>query len=84
MTVEEMITSDKAILIPKDIAPVLQCDPYTISLMARDCPERLGFPVCRIGSRTKIPRLSFLRWLGVIGDTYSGILNEQREDNQNE
>ncbi len=84
MTVEEMITSDKAILIPKDIAPVLQCDPYTISLMARDCPERLGFPVCRIGSRTKIPRLPFLKWLGVIGDTYSGILNEQREDNQNE
>ena len=61
MTVEEMLTSDKAILIPKDIAPVLQCDPYTINLMARDCPERLGFPVCRIGSRTKIPRLPFLK-----------------------
>lgn len=76
MTIAEMIVSDKAVLIPKDIAPVLQCDPYTISLMARDCPERLGFPVCRVGTRTKIPRIPFLKWLGVIDSSYSDILNK--------
>lgn len=64
MTLEEIKASDKAVLIPKDIAPILGCDPYTISIKARDCPEQLGFPVCRIGCRTKIPRKAFLKWLG--------------------
>lgn len=65
MTLEEIIASDKTVLVPKDIAPVLHCDPYCISIMARDAPEKLGFPVIRIGRTTKIPRLAFLRFLGV-------------------
>jgi len=64
MTLEEMKSSDKVMLVPADIATVLQCDPYTISLTARDMPERLGFPVMRSGNRTKIPRKAFLKWLG--------------------
>lgn len=64
MTIKEIMASEKAFLIPTDIAPVLGCDPYRISLMARDCPEKLGFPVTRIGTRTKIPRIPFLRFLG--------------------
>lgn len=64
MTINEIMASEKVFLIPKDIAPVLGCDPYNISLMARDCPEQLGFPVVRIGTRTKIPRIPFLRFLG--------------------
>lgn len=64
MTLEEIKSSDKVFLIPKDIAPILGCDAYSISLMARDCPERLGFPVVRIKTRTKIPRIPFLRALG--------------------
>lgn len=64
MTLEEIKTSDKPMLIPKDIAPILGCDPYTISIKARDCPEQLGFPICRMGSRTRIPRKAFLKWLG--------------------
>lgn len=64
MTLEELKNCTKIMLIPKDIAPILGCDPYTISLMARDCPERLGFPVIRLKSRTKIPRKPFLKFLG--------------------
>ena len=64
MTLEEIKNSDKAMLIPKDVAPILKCDPYTISIKARDCPDMLGFPVCRLGNRTKIPRKAFLKWLG--------------------
>ena len=64
MRLEEIKTSDKAMLIPKDVAPILKCDPYTISIKARDCPDMLGFPVCRLGNRTKIPRKAFLKWLG--------------------
>jgi len=64
MTLEEIRTSDKTFLSPTDIAPLLGCHPYSISLAARDFPESLGFPVTRIGTRTKIPRLAFLRFIG--------------------
>ena len=62
MTLAEMKTSDKVMLVPSDIAPVLGCDPYTISLLARD--GGLEFPYMRSGNRTKIPRKAFLKWLG--------------------
>ena len=65
MTLDEIRASSKPFLIPADIAPLLGCDPYSISIAARDCPERLGFPVVRLGNRTKIPREAFLRfWTG--------------------
>ena len=64
MTVEEMLASDKPVLTPADIAPVLGRKPYSISIAAKDHPEQLGFPVSRIGTITVIPRLSFLKFLG--------------------
>ena len=54
----------KEMLSPADVAPVLGCNPYAINVMARQDPARLGFPVCRIGNRVKIPRRAFLRWAG--------------------
>ena len=63
MTFDEMMASDKTMLTPADIAPVLGADPQDIRLTARLHPERLGFPVSVIGTRTKIPRLGFLNWL---------------------
>jgi hypothetical protein len=65
MTLTEIINSTKETLTPADVAPVLNCDPHSIRVQARDCPERLGFPVVRVGSRTKIPRQQFLRFMGV-------------------
>lgn len=65
MTLTEIINSTKETLTPGDVAPVLNCDPHSIRVQARDCPERLGFPVVRVGSRTKIPRQQFLRFMGV-------------------
>ena len=47
-----------------DIAEIVGSDPQSIRDEAKNCPERLGFPITRIGSRTKIPRLAFLKWLG--------------------
>lgn len=64
MTVEEMLASDKPVLTPADIAPVLGRKPYSISIAAKDHPEQLGFPVSRIERITVIPRLSFLKFLG--------------------
>ena len=63
MTLDEIKNSDKATLTPAEVAAVLGCDPQGIRIMAKQCPERLGFPICVIGTRTKIPRITFLKWL---------------------
>ena len=59
-----LAASDVEMLSPADVAPVLGCNPYTINVMAKYDPARLGFPVCMTGNRVKIPRRAFLRWLG--------------------
>lgn len=63
MTLEQIKASDKVFLTPSDIAEVLHCHPYDISIAARDCPELLGFPTTRIGTRTKIPRKPFINYV---------------------
>lgn len=63
MTLDELKALDRAVITPAIAAQFLGCNPYAISITARDCPERLGFPVSRVGSRTKIPRLAFIRFL---------------------
>jgi len=63
MTIDEIKTCDREYLIPREIAPILGIDQQSIRVMARQCPERLGFTVAVIGTRTKIPRRAFLRWL---------------------
>ncbi len=60
MTLAEIRASDKAVLTPADVAPVLGVNPQ--SIRAAD-PVDLGFPVCRIGTRTLIPRLPFLAFV---------------------
>lgn len=43
MTVEEMLASDKPVLTPADIAPVLGRKPYSISIAAKDHPNSSDF-----------------------------------------
>lgn len=62
MTIEEIRATDKAFLVPADVAPVLRCHPHTINLAAKLAPAQLGFPVCVVGRRVKIPTVGFLRW----------------------
>ena len=64
MTLDEIRNSTKEVLTPADIAEVLNADPQDIRVQARTAPERLGFPVIIIKSRTKIPRVPFLRFMG--------------------
>ena len=63
MTMDEIRESTATYLIPADIAPVLGCDPYSINIQAKECPERLGFAVCMIGRNVKVPRKAFLYWM---------------------
>ena len=65
MTLEEIKNSDKTVLTANDVAQVLRCDPQCIRIMARENPLLLGFPVIVVRTRTKIPRLPFLRYMGV-------------------
>lgn len=66
MTLEEIMKSDKAFLLCKDIAPVLGSNEFTLHTLAMDAAQRhlLGFPVTIIGNRVKIPRLPFLKFIG--------------------
>ena len=64
MTLEEIRNSDKDVLTPADIAPILGSDPQTIRTAVRDDPELFGFKATLIGNRIKIPRLRFLAYLG--------------------
>ena len=62
MTLEEIRGLDREYLTPREIAPLLGVDPQDIRVAARMAPELLGFPVCVVGSRVKVPRRGFLNW----------------------
>ena len=65
MTIDEIRQCDKPYLIPADIAPVLGTTEYAISVQVKEDKQNginsFPFPTIRIGNRTKIPRLPFLR-----------------------
>lgn len=63
MTWEEIKASDKLILTAQDVAPVLNCDPQTLRLAARQQKELIGFNCSVIGQSLRIPRLAFIRWM---------------------
>ena len=63
MTLDDIRKIDREFLTPAQVAEVLGCDPQGIRVWARQRPEGLGFPVCIIGSRVKIPRMAFVRWI---------------------
>lgn len=64
---DELEKIERDFLIPKDVAPVLGVDPYNINIQAKQDIARgtnsLGFPVIVIGSRVKIPKLPFIRFM---------------------
>ena len=60
-----IIDCEKEYLTPAQIAPVLGVDPHHIRVTARQAPEHLKFEFEVVGNRTKIPRIPFLRYIGV-------------------
>lgn len=69
MTLTEIINSTKETLSPSEVAEVIGCDPYNITLQVREDKANgvnsFPFPTIRIGTRTKIPRRAFLKAMGV-------------------
>lgn len=63
MTLEDLKAMKCEYITPAVVGGILGCHPYSITLQARQDPARLGFPVCVIGTRTKIPRRAFVQFL---------------------
>lgn len=66
-SLKELAALDTVYITPSQAAKALGCNSYTISVMARTEEGRsaLGFPVVRLGNRTKIPRIPFLCHMGL-------------------
>lgn len=64
-TLADIQASDKAFLTPTEVGSVLGTDPQTIRVMARQKPELVGFNFTFVGNRMKIPRIAFLRFMGI-------------------
>lgn len=62
-TLREVEAYTEEFLTPKDVAKVLGCSDQAIRVQANRCPERLGFPVSIIGTRVKIPKEAFLKFM---------------------
>lgn len=63
MTLEQLEALDKEMLTPAEIAPILGVQPYSINLQAKQAPQMLGFPVICMGTRVKIPKRPFIRFV---------------------
>lgn len=63
MTLDEIEAIPGEVLTPAQVAPVLHLDQDTVRGQARTCPARLGFPVIVAGSRVKIPKKSFVKFM---------------------
>lgn len=64
-TIAEIQSCNKDFLTPDDISGVLGSNPHTIRVTARQRPDLIGFEFTFSGNRMKIPRVPFLRFMGM-------------------
>ena len=62
MTLDDLRKVDRDWLLAREVAPILGTDPHSIRVAAKVAPGRLGFPVCIIGSRVRIPKKPFIQY----------------------
>ena len=65
LTLDELVHSEKEYFTPDDICGVMGVDPHSIRMTAKQRPELLGFNFFFIGTRMKIPKIPFLRKMGI-------------------
>lgn len=65
MTLNELLSSDAVFVNANDIAPILNARPQEIRNQAKADASVLGFPVIVINKRVRVPRVPFLRWIGM-------------------
>ena len=66
ITLADLMNIDREYLLPGDVAGVLGTSDQWVRVCARQQPQLLGFPTVIMGSRVKIPRIPFLRYMGAI------------------
>ena len=67
MTLDDIKSMDRETITPAIAAAVIGCDPQGIRIAAHEEPQSLGFPVMVMGSRTKIPRRAFIKFMEMGG-----------------
>jgi len=65
---EDSMEMNDITISPTEAARYISCKPYSLTLAARDPDARaaLGFPVIVMGNRVRIPRIPFLKFLGLV------------------
>ena len=63
ITLDQLKARNDATISPAEAAAVLSMSPQQVRLLARERPEILGFPVITYGSRCRIPRIPFIKYL---------------------
>ena len=63
MTLTEIMELDREYLLPREVAEIMGCDAQDVRVAARQRPDLLGFPVCIVGSRVKVPKRAFVAWM---------------------
>ncbi len=52
---------DKEMLVPTDICKYLGCCAYSINVATRDGKNPFPFPIIRMGTRVRIPKVPFIK-----------------------
>lgn len=60
-TLEDIEAIDKTMLVPTDICNYLGCAAYSINVATRDGRNPFPFPVIRLGTRVRIPKIPFVK-----------------------
>lgn len=63
LTLADLKKRTDATITPAEAAAVLGMAQHWLRLMARERPEKLGFPVIVYGNHCRIPRIPFIRYL---------------------
>jgi hypothetical protein len=65
MTMDDLVRMNSAVIPGTWAAQVMGMNPTRLVGYARDRPDLLQFPFQLSGNHVKIPRVPFLKWLGV-------------------
>ena len=60
---EAIKAMDDVMITPAEAAPVLGVDANSLRMQVKEDASMLGFSVTRVGGRTLIPRLPFIRFV---------------------
>lgn len=67
-----------------EVAKIIGCKPDAINAQAQLDPSKLGFPVCVMGHRVRVPRQAFAHWLRYGNAPISIDVKESNDEQQDD